>query len=79
MIQTAREKAIELFEYYDELLTYIESKNIVKQCVLKAIQEARNVCPYIDADARETLEQLDAYNFHFVSFWEEVEQEVKKL
>jgi hypothetical protein len=28
MIQ-AKKKAIELFEYYDELLTYITSKNVV--------------------------------------------------
>ena len=34
-----QEKARELIEYFDELLTYVESKQKVKQCALKVCDE----------------------------------------
>ena len=60
---TAEEKAIELVEKYDEILTYLESKLKAKQCALIAVNE---ILGYMGAD-RGT------------EFWQEVKIEINKL
>lgn len=82
-----KEKAEELVNSYKNILMNEDTECgneilctlIAMQCALIAIEEIKQVCPYIDANARETLEELNTPIFQFVSFWEEVEQEVKKL
>lgn len=65
-MSTAKEKAKELFDYYDELLTYIESKNIVKQCTIKAVDEILNINS-VDKD------------YDLSNYWNEVKLEIEKL
>ena len=76
---TPKEKAKELVS------RFIESDNMVfniegaKQCALIAVNEIIKVCPYIDLKVRETEDQLYAFDFQFVSYWQEVKQEIEKL
>ena len=90
---TPKEKAKELVEKmmlysYDKIENEIYPKYIVdnkikkelaKQCALIAVNEIINVCPYIDLKIRETEDQLSAFDFQFVSYWQEVKQEIEKL
>jgi uncharacterized protein YxeA len=67
---TPKEKARELVDKYDETLTYLESKSKAKQCALIAVDEIReHASPYF-------IENQDG---KFVSFWQEVKQEIDKL
>ena len=52
---------------------------IAKQCAITTINEISRVCPYIDLKVRETEEQLNAFDFQFLSYWEEVKEEIEKL
>ncbi|WP_296683397.1 hypothetical protein [Flavobacterium sp.] len=76
---TPKEKAEELVEKFDELLTYLESKTKTKKCALIAVDEIIRVCPYFDLKIRETDDQLSAFDFQFISYWQEVKQEIEKL
>lgn len=73
-----KEKAKEL---YNKMWAVEDSmsRNDAKQCVLIAIDEIKKVCPFFDAKIRETEDQLSAFDFQFVSYWQEVETETKKL
>ena len=42
----AKQKAKELIEYFDELLTYRESKQKVKQCAIKVCDEVIDAIDY---------------------------------
>jgi hypothetical protein len=46
---------------------------------LIAVDEAIRVCPFIDEKIRETEEQLNAFQFQFVSYWQQVKTEIEKL
>lgn len=43
-----KEKAKELFDYYDELLFNIINKDIIKKCAIKAADEIISQWEYID-------------------------------
>ncbi len=67
---TPKEKAIELFEKYDNTLTYLESKTKAKQCALIAIEMS--------------IEEIDNFNRHGgfqyrINYLEEVKKEIEKL
>ncbi len=76
-----KEKALELVHQYDLMQTYIEGFSFkdAKQCALIAVDEAIRVCPFIDEKIRETEEQLSAFEFQFVSYWQQVKTEITKL
>ena len=87
---TPKEKAKELINKYINLteecncLEYMcvcfrISEYKAKECALIAVDEIINVCPYIDLKIRETEDQLSAFDFQFVSYWQEVKQEIEKL
>jgi hypothetical protein len=63
----------------DALHKYPMCFDTSKQCALIAIDEIMKVCPYIDLKIRETEDQLSAFDFQFVSYWEEIKKEIKKL
>lgn len=50
-----------------------------KQCALIAVDEVIKVCPYYSKEGCETIEQLRANDYEFVTYWEEVKQEIEKL
>ena len=57
----------------------IYDKKISKQCALIAIDEIMDVCPYIDEKIRENEDQLLAFSFQFVSYWQGVKEELLKM
>lgn len=92
-MKTPKEKAKELLEkmnviHYTKLGgKNSESKGLpvsmhddqIKHCALIAVDEISRVCPYIDSKVRDTEDQLAAFNFQFVSYWDKVKQEILKL
>jgi hypothetical protein len=78
---TPKEKAKELVELYCQLLSirHYENKEKAKQCALIAIDEIMRVCPYINEKKRETVAQLEAFDFQFVSYWQQVKKEINNL
>ena len=83
---SAKEKAKELMHYYlKELLSAKYSINgfvindLAKQCALIAVDEVIKVCPFISKENCETIEQLRANDYEFISYWQEVKQEIEKL
>lgn len=83
---TPKEKAKELVNKFlkhntvwidDENYYYSEKKS--KQCALIAVDDIIRVCPYFDSKIRETDDQLSAFDFQFVSYWQEVKQEIERL
>ena len=79
-----KEKANELYSYYDNLLNKdfinpIACDNIIKQCVLKMVDEIIEVCPYISKNNCTSLEQVRADDIEFSEYWQEVKQEIEKL
>ena len=65
-----KEKAKELVEKYDDLLTYLESKSKAKQCALIAVDEI------LDVDCYDMSEEL--FDNH-IYYWEQVKQEINNL
>ena len=70
---TAKEKAEELVNKYDETLTYLESKLKAKQCALIAVDEILKIIPKFEYGQGEktTTKEYD--------YWEEVKQEIQEL
>ena len=66
---TAREKAKELVEGFDETLTYLESKAKAKQCALICVDEMLNIYDSEGYDEEDSK----------IVYWEEVKQEINKL
>lgn len=64
---TPQEKAEELVEKFDELLTYKESKTKVKQCALIAVDEIIELLPEI------------AFGMKIIGYYQQVKQEIEKL
>jgi hypothetical protein len=60
---SAKEKAKELVEKFDEILTYLESKAKAKQCALIAVDELLLLITYQPT----------------IDYWNEVKQEIEKL
>jgi hypothetical protein len=54
-------------------------KKDAKKCALIAVDEILRVCPYINEKKRETVAQLEAFVFQFVSYWEQVKKEINNL
>lgn len=73
---TAKEKAKNLVETFT--FNCRECDN-AKLSALFAVDEILQVCPYFDSKIRENEEQLCAFEFQFVSYWEEVKTEIQKL
>lgn len=81
-MMTAKKKAEELVNKFDELLTYKESKAKAKQCALIAVDEILeapfNHSQYvgqIPQDAPDTSWYWDEFN----KYWNEVKQEIEGL
>ena len=53
-------------------------KNAI-ECALIAVDEIMDVCPYIDEKIRENEDQLLAFSFQFVSYWQEVKEKLLKM
>ena len=72
---TPKEKAIELVDKYDELLTYLESKSKAKIIALLSVDLLIANTPSVD---------IYPYNFQEITprvkeYWKEVKQEIEKL
>jgi hypothetical protein len=76
---TPKEKALELVDKFASPLDVFKININSKRCALIAVDEIIKVCPYIDLKVRETEDQLSAFDFQFVSYWQEVKQEIEKL
>ena len=76
---TPKEKAIELYKKFKNEFPVLAANVKAKQCALIAVDEIIRVCPYFDLKIRETEDQLSAFDFQFVSYWQEVKTEIEKL
>ena len=78
---TPKEKAVELVDKMyatqgpEDGITYYEAID----CALIAVDEIIKVCPYYSKKGAETIEQLRANDYEFITYWEEVKQEIEKL
>lgn len=70
---TPQEKAKELVDEFDELLTYRESKTKTKQCALIAVDEILNNFGNL------TDGKPHYCNYSTVKFYKEVRQEIENL
>jgi hypothetical protein len=77
---TPKEKAIELFEKYDNTLTYLEYKTKSKQCALIAVDEIIKSNPHIYIE-RVSIGGDNIYNEAKINirYWKEVKIEIEKL
>jgi len=66
-------EAIELINKFS--LIGLQQRECI-QCALIAVDEIIKICPYISKDACDTIEQLKAPDVQFISYWEEVKQEI---
>jgi hypothetical protein len=80
---TAKEKAKELVDKYSIIYNGIFSnetiKTLAKTNALIAVDEILKVCPYINEKKRETVALLVAFDFQFVSYWQQVKKEINNL
>jgi hypothetical protein len=79
---TPKEKAQELvnkFRQQTDGIAGYNYDNVNKQCALIAVDEAVTVCPYLSKEYCDTVEQIRACDIKFVSYWEEVKQEINNL
>lgn len=76
---TPKEKAKELVEKYFQNWNLSLNLEDAKQCALIAIDEILRVCPYIDEKKHDTEDQLSAFEFQFVSYWQKVKKEIEAL
>jgi hypothetical protein len=78
-----KEKAKELIDKYyiicQEFTEEIQCSIQAKQCALIAVDEVIKVCPYFDEKKRDTEDQFSAFDFQFVSYWQEVKHEINQL
>ena len=73
---TAKNKAKKLIDTFT--FNCRECDN-AKLSALFAVDEIIKVCPYLESNIREDENQLSAFEFQFVSYWQEVRQEIYKL
>ena len=76
---TPKQKAKELVEKFSDLEDGEMYIGKAKQCALIAVDEIMDVCPYIDEKIRENEDQLLAFSFQFVSYWQEVKEKLLKM
>jgi len=76
---TPKQKAEELVKKFSDLEDGEMYIGKAKQCALIAIDEIMDVCPYIDEKIRENEDQLLAFSFQFVSYWQEVKEKLLKM
>ena len=74
---TPKEKAKQLVNEFS--VVGLQQRNEGITCALISVDEIIRVCPYFDSKIRETDDQLSAFDFQFVSYWNEVKQEIEKL
>ena len=72
---TPKQKALDLFEKYDNTLTYLESKARVKECLKVMVNELIKYTPSVN---------MYPPNFQSIhprvkEYWQEVEKEIKKI
>ena len=67
----AKEKAEELVDKYDSILTYLESKNKAKKCALIAVQEIISSNPHSNP--------LNTNVYSTMGYWIEVKREIERL
>lgn len=68
---TPKDKAKELVDKYDEMLTYLESKSKAKQCALIAVNEIIKANPHsnpFNTDVSSTM-----------AYWNAVRKEIENL
>jgi hypothetical protein len=85
-MSTPTEKALEIANkmYNGSVFDKTKAEHLqeiirAKEVALFAVDEIIKVCPYIDLKIRETEDQLSAFDFQFVSYWQEVKNEIEKL
>lgn len=71
---TAKEKARELVDKYDDTLTYLESKAKAKQCALISVDQMISVLPFTDINT-----SLGKYCEKERAYLEQVRNEIQKL
>lgn len=71
---SAKEKARQLVDEYDETLTYLESKSKAKKCALIAVDQMISVLPFTDLNT-----SLGKYCEKERAYLEQVRQEIHKL
>jgi hypothetical protein len=80
---TPKEKAFYLMDKFIRFqrngIYNVVHEDIAKQYALIAVDEIMEVCPYISKEYCDTVEQIRAYDIQFVSYWEEVKQEILNL
>ncbi|CAB4141926.1 hypothetical protein UFOVP428_29 [uncultured Caudovirales phage] len=78
---TPKEKANELVVKYLRIENSNEwwSKVPAKECALIAVDEVIKVCPYYSKEGCETIEQLRANDYEFITYWQEVKKEIENL
>lgn len=79
---TPQEKADELVLNYlriDNDTNEWFHKGLAKKCALLAVDEVIKVCPYYSKEGCETIEQLRANDYEFITYWNQVKQEIEKL
>lgn len=76
---TAENKAKELVHQFYNMLPQWVNISDAKMCAMRAVDEIFEVCPYYDSKIREDEAQLCAFEFQFVSYWEEVKVEISKI
>ena len=91
-MSTPKEKANELVDKFYQttpneawinepigLAKEYKAYNQAKECALLAVDEVIKVCPYYSKEGCETIEQLRANDYEFITYWQEVKQEIEKL
>ena len=72
---TAKEKALDLFEKYDNTLTYLESRARVKECLKIMVNELIKCTPSFNIYPPN----LQSIHPRVKEYWQEVEKEIQKL
>jgi len=50
-----------------------------KSNAITCVDEVIKVCPYVSKENSDTVEQIRASDYEFVSYWQEVKSEIEKL
>jgi len=50
-----------------------------KSCALLCVEEIIKVAPWISQEECDTMEQVRAYPYQFVKYWEQVKEELQKM
>lgn len=81
-MSSPKEKANELVNRFKTewfIVRIGHQQAIAKHCALIAVEEIILICPYFSKDKADTVEQLRSNDKYFVSYWNEVKNEITKL